>query len=351
MLQQKECDDRSAQLSCPVVVADDRPHALHDPVGRHIDESLELVIHAEDSHVDGGDGGEDPVQDADQDRGEQHHDAGRNHDTVDLSDDRPVCLEIFRVDAHGVSFSQVDCDIQQKRADLPDDGGDRCSCSAEPGKSEKSEDEDRIKDDVDHTAHAQQIHGDLHFSDPLEDLLKCDLQQCAEGKAEHNVCIVAGVLQYYRIIREKRQERSGDKDPCKDEEDAVEHGQRDAERGGAVRFLLIAGSKMNGYGGADPHPDAYGNRDDGVLERVSERDRSQRICPQPGYIDAVHDIVKRLDQHGEHHRNRHGDQKRKYRFCLHKSIFRFHNKILSMVRGRGACLLLFFHNKKSHMPV
>ncbi len=116
-----------------------------------------------------------------------------------------------------VRLSQVDCHVQQKSADLPNDCGDRRAGDSEPGKSEKSEDEDRIQDDIDHTSDTQQVHRDLHFADSLEDLFKSDLQQSAEGKAENDVCIVAGILQYGRIVGEQGQEGAGDEDARQDE--------------------------------------------------------------------------------------------------------------------------------------
>ena len=44
-----------------------------------------------------------------------------------------------------------------------------------------------VKDDIDHASHDQQIHGDFHLSDPLEDLLKRDLEKGTKGKAQDNV--------------------------------------------------------------------------------------------------------------------------------------------------------------------
>ena len=67
------------------VVANDGAHSLDNPVGRHVDEGLEFKIYAQDSHVNVGKCGEDAVQDADEDRRQQHHDAGRDTDTVTLA--------------------------------------------------------------------------------------------------------------------------------------------------------------------------------------------------------------------------------------------------------------------------
>ena len=176
---------------------------------------------------------------------------------------------------------QIDCDVEQERADLSDDSCNRRSCDAEPGKAEEPEDQDRIEDDIDHAAGAQQIHSDLHFADSLEDLFKRNLQQGAEGEAEHDICIIAGVLQYSRIIREQREEGFGDKNSCQDEEDTVHNGQRDADCGGAVRFFLISGAEVDGDGGGDPDPHSDGDGDDGVLQRIGKRNGSQGVGTQP----------------------------------------------------------------------
>lgn len=247
---------------------------------------------------------------------------------------------MLQPDMDSVGLMQINCDVKQERADLSDDGGNRGSCHTESGKAKESEDQDRIEDDVDHAAGAQQIHGNLHFSDPLENLFKRNLQQGAEGEAEHDVCIVAGILQYGRIIREQREERFGDKDPCQDEEDTVNDGQCNAERGGAVCLFLFSGSEVDGNGRSNPNTYSDGDGDDGVLERIGKRNGSQGICPQPRYIDAVHNIIERLDEHGEHHRYRHGDQKGEYGFCLHETVICFHNKMKSFLRSAVPLLLM-----------
>ena len=81
---------------------------------------------------------------------------------------------------YGVGFSHIYNDIQKKGADLPDHGGDGRAGDAQRREAEEPEDEDRVQDDIDHTAGDEEQHGDLHFADALEDLLKGDLEQRAE---------------------------------------------------------------------------------------------------------------------------------------------------------------------------
>ncbi len=77
---------------------------------------------------------------------------------------------------------------------------------------------------------------------------------------------------------------------------------------------------MDGDGGgdADAHTDGHGGGD--ILEWKCQRHRREGLGSQSGHVDAVHNVVQGLNQHGDDHRHGHGHQKAEYRAGFHKLI-------------------------------
>ena len=57
-----------------------------------------------------------------------------------------------------------------------------------------SADQDRIEYNIDDTAGDEKVHCNLHFTDSLEDLFKCNLKKRAERKAKYDFRIYGCVV-------------------------------------------------------------------------------------------------------------------------------------------------------------
>ena len=80
----------------------------------------------------------------------------------------------------------------------------------------------------------------------------------------------------------------------KDDQNAVQKGQSHTNRGGLVGFLRFLFTKSSGDDRIDTDAHTHGKRQDNILERVNERDRSKRLRSQPGHKDTVYNVVKRI---------------------------------------------------------
>ena len=95
-------------------------------------------------------------------------------------------------------------------------------------------------------------------------------------------------------------------------------------------FLILAAQAL-GQQGVYAHTDAHGKTDLHILHRKGQAQGGHRAFGHLGNIDAVHDVVKGLHQHGNDHRQGHVDQKLSnghyahfvlsYGFCLHERFF------------------------------
>ena len=66
------------------------------------------------------------------------------------------------------------------------------------------------------------------------------------------------------------------------------------------------------------HAKADGHGVDEILHRVDERERGHGVLTDLRDKEAVHDIIERVDQHGNDHGQRHGQQERQDLALLHK---------------------------------
>ena len=72
---------------------------------------------------------------------------------------------------------------------MADTGGQRRACNAHGRERPDAKDEQRVQDNVAHTAHDEGYHGHFHPAHGLEDLLKSQGGHVDRGKAKHDVGI------------------------------------------------------------------------------------------------------------------------------------------------------------------
>ena len=89
----------------------------------------------------------------------------------------------------------------------------------------------------------------------------------------------------------------------------------------AVRARLILLAQRAGEQGVHTHGGACADGDHQVLQGESQRDGGQGVFTQPGHEDAVHDVVQRLHQHGDHHGHRHAGQQSSHRHFIFRWFY------------------------------
>ena len=75
----------------------------------------------------------------------------------------------------------------------------------------------------------------------------------------------------------------------------------------AVGFLLLLFTQTAGQGGAEAHSGADEEGDNQGLNGIGVREREESRIVDSGHIDAVHQVVDRLHQHGKHNGPGHAD--------------------------------------------
>ena len=104
----------------------------------------------------------------------------------------------------------------------------------------------------------------------------------------------------------------------------MDNRKRQPLRGRAVRPLQFICAQVIGDHGVYADAKADGDGVDEVLDGIHQRQRGHGVLADAGDEVAVHDVVKRVDQHGNHHGQRHGNQQREYGPFLHKTIVHRH---------------------------
>ena len=89
-----------------------------------------------------------------------------------------------------------------------------------------------------------------------------------------------------------------------------------------VRRLLVALAESAGNERAHAHAGAHAECHQQVLNRERQRDRRQRVLAHLRHKVAVHNVVKRLNQHREHCRQCHRQNQRQHLCRAHAVVCR-----------------------------
>ena len=205
----------------------------------------------------------------------------------------------------------------------------RCPGSAgdaELREAEQTEDEDRVEDDVRDRAGQLRDHGIDRAAGRLQEALEGDLDKNAERAQNADVQIRDAVIDNGLDIRLRAHigadaEQTGDK-----HEQIAQQRQQQAVDRDLVDTLGVFLAQRTRQQRVDADAKADGNSDDDVLPRKSHGHRRERILADARDKDTVHDVVQRLHEHGDHHRDRHRQQELIFGHCAHfvftKGFFR-----------------------------
>lgn len=174
-----------------------------------------------------------------------------------------------------------------------------------------------VQDDVDDGAGGLGEHGIERTAGGLEGPLQCDLEEHAERAhtADHHVALAVVHDPLDVRLDGEVQAGTGQADDCKHQK--AEGTEEQSIHRGAVRLGLVALAQALGQQGVDAHTGAHRHGDHQILHRKGQRHGVQRILAQLCHKDAVHHIVKRLDQHGYDNGDRHGQQQPVFRHDPH----------------------------------
>ena len=208
-------------------------------------------------------------------------------------------------------FAVVEDHGQNKRHDLAEHRGHGRACDLHARQAEQAEDEDGVKNDVQDRAGALRNEGVDRAACGLQQTLKDDLAENAErgdrddadiGRAVGNDGFVRRLGAHEELCAENAEQGA---------EQHAQPGKKDAVQGGAVHHVRIAFAERAREQGIDADGSARCDADHDVLHREGQRNGVECVLINVrNFRDkgAVDHVVKRLHQHGQGHRQRHGQQ-------------------------------------------
>lgn len=227
---------------------------------------------------------------------------------------------------------------------LPGDRGHRGAGHTQARGAEKTEDKDGVQDDVGQGAQKLGTHGQVGAAGGLQQPLKGELAEDADGAAQADLGVDGAGGYNLRYVGLELEEGAGEKYPNDAEENEGAQSQKDAGVGGLVRFVLLFCAQGPGEQGVHAHGGARADGDHQVLQGKGQGDCGQGVLTEPGDENAVYHIVQGLDQHGDHHGDSHAGQQPPHRldahlvFCgrvgrvvvLHSSLSSFFHKKITI---------------------
>ena len=296
----------AAGIPGTIVEGYDGDDGVVDAEERHEEEGLELEIDAEDAGGGLGEALEDLIDAEVHDGADAHHDDGGDAHAEDGADHMTVGLDVataeilelpvvLQIQRHGEACGNP----------LTDDGGQGCAGDAHCGQTEPAEDQDGVEDDVGNGAHGLGDHGLEGVAAGLQETLEEDLHEDADGADGDDGEIGTSALQGLGDGGLGGEEGTGEEQAEDHEQGGEGAGEQHAVAGSAVGTLIVLLAQGLRQQGVDTHAHAGGTADEQVLDGEGQTQGGDRGLGDPGDIDAVHDVVQRLNQHGDHQGQRH----------------------------------------------
>ena len=303
-----------------VVVANERAHTLHDAVGGQIQEGLQLVVNAQHHHVALGKTSQQAVQEGDQQRRQGQIEDGRYADGIQFAVQRGIRAQAAAAQSDRQLRTDVNEEVNAQAQQLADAGSKGRTRNAHGGHRAKAEDQDRVQNDVAHTAKDQCCHSHFHAAHGLKHLFKGQCRHVNGGKQEYDGGVGDAGCDQACVAGEPTQEARHDGNAYNGDQDAVHKAQRHAVGGGSLGLFVVTRAKVQCDHGVDANAKANGNGVGKVLDGIHQTEGSHGILTDAGHEQAVHDVVQAVHQHGDHVRQRHGYQQRQHRFFFHKGL-------------------------------
>ena len=183
---------------------------------------------------------------------------------------------------------------QRTAAELADDGSHGGACHAHV----QHEDKHGVQHDVDDSAQTLSVHTQQGAACALKQPLVHDLAEHAQRADGDDAQVLAAHLDdvLHLGLGAEEQIRAGQAQHGGDEE--AHHGQEDAVVGHAVGPFPHLCAQSPAHQGVDTHGGTGGKTDHQVLGGEGQGYGSQRLFADAADEYAVHDVIKRLHQHG-----------------------------------------------------
>lgn len=179
----------------------------------------------------------------------------------------------------------------------------------QPGEAEQAENEDGVKDDVRYGAHKLRAHGQRGPAGGLQQPLKAELAENADGAAKADGSVPCAVLHDSGLAAGlKLEEGPGEENADQGKDNKVAQGQKNTGVGGFIGHVLPLFAQGAGQQRVNADSGAAAEGDHQILQGEGQRDRVEGVLAELGHENTVNHIVKSLHQHGDHHGNRHTGQ-------------------------------------------
>ena len=177
-----------------------------------------------------------------------------------------------------------------------------------------------IERNVDNRSQCHAKHRGLHLANRLKQLFKRHSESNHGRKCHDHVEIVKRIAAYHVAFCEQLDKRCNATCAHRRKYDAVHRAQNKPQSRGSVCRVILFCAHIEGHCRAYAHAKAHAHRNREILHGKYERNRRHCVFADFGHEYAVHKVVKRIDDHGQHHRQRHLGNQRNYRLFFHKRI-------------------------------
>ena len=206
---------------------------------------------------------------------------------------------------------------QQTCHNLSENRSHCSTCNPHLWHTKHAENQNRIHNDIDDSTNSLGNHGIECPTGCLKDTFKIHLHKDANGADTANAQISLTVPDNHSAVGLGAEEKAAGDQTEQQEHQIATQGKKDTMLCRSIGTLLIFLTQRTGKQCIHAHTGAGSHRYHQILHGKCQRNRCQRILTDTGYKDTVHNIVHCLYQHGNNHRQCHGNQQFVYRHDTH----------------------------------
>ena len=216
---------------------------------------------------------------------------------------------------------EIEENCQTGGDNLTDYRCDGCACDAELRRPAQTENQNRIKNNIDDGTQSLCTHGKNCAAGRLQNALKGHLYKQTKGKNCADFHVGHTVRNNFRIIRLRTEKQTACEQTEQQEYQIAANCKKHTVSRRMICLLLLLRAQRPRQ--QRIHTDA-GTRCDSnhqILHRKRQRNRRQRVLTDACHENTVHDVIQRHDQHGYNHWQCHRDEQLIDRHNAHLVFF------------------------------
>ncbi len=262
-----------------------------------------------------------------------------NTDGQDDAADVPLGAETAKVQMQLMVPGQIEDDGDNAGNELAEYRS-RCGAgNAHGGEAEIAEDQNGIENDVDDGADALGDHGVQGAAGGLQEPLKGDFKELKTAKPHTDGQIDGAAGNNFLDIGLAGHEESGAENAHQRKSRNADDNQEETVEGNMTGAFRISLTERAGHRGVDAHAEAGADGDHQRLHGECQRNGGQGVFTDLRHVDAVHNVVKRLNDHGDDHGQGHVEQQLSHGHGAQfiavvsgafRSVFLFHESMLPL---------------------